>query len=83
MPSVHFRTDPEQQFNVGGRAAARYNAFNFYALDPDPQANRNTAYEYVCDQYKAMLKEKMDLESVSEIARSRRRPGENSIAGNQ
>jgi len=38
-------------------AAARYNAFNFYTLDPIPGQNLEKAVEYFCDQYKVMLLE--------------------------
>jgi hypothetical protein len=40
-------------------AAARYNAFNFYALDPAPEVNQERAFEYLCEQYRAMLQENM------------------------
>lgn len=41
-------------------AAARYNAFNFVSLDPDPGKNSQQATEFCCEQYKAMLIENMD-----------------------
>lgn len=40
-------------------AAARYNAFNFFALDPEPDKNRERAFEYLSEQYRAMLRENM------------------------
>jgi hypothetical protein len=35
-------------------AAARYNAFNFYATDGTP-SDENEGIAYYCDQYKSML----------------------------
>ena len=40
-------------------ATARYNAFNFYALEPDPEANFDKAVDYLCQQYRSMLLENM------------------------
>ena len=41
-------------------AAARYNAFNFYALEADPESNREGAVEYFCEQYRRMLLSNLD-----------------------
>ncbi|HEX8149681.1 MAG TPA: DUF3144 domain-containing protein [Pyrinomonadaceae bacterium] len=41
-------------------AAARYNAFNFYALEANPESNRVGAAEYFCEQYKMMLLSNLD-----------------------
>jgi hypothetical protein len=41
-------------------AAARYNAFNFYALEADPDSSREGAVEYFCEQYKMMLLSNLD-----------------------
>jgi len=41
-------------------AAARYNAFNFVSLDPDPAKNSRQATDFYCEQYRAMLVENMD-----------------------
>ena len=41
-------------------AAARYNAFNFYSLEADPESNREGAVEYFCEQYKTMLLNNLD-----------------------
>jgi hypothetical protein len=41
-------------------AAARYNAFNFYALEADPESAREVAVEYFCEQYKIMLLNNLD-----------------------
>ncbi len=41
-------------------AAARYNAFNFYALDPDTEKNKERAIKYFCDQYRNMLLSNLD-----------------------
>ncbi len=40
-------------------AAARYNAFNFQVLDSDAAHNTETAVNYYCQQYRAMLLENM------------------------
>jgi len=40
-------------------AAARYNAFNFYALDSDIE-EKEDAVEYYCEQYKKMLLDNFD-----------------------
>lgn len=45
-------------------AAARYNAFNFYALESDINQNKENAIEYYCEQYKKMLLN--NLEELSE-----------------
>lgn len=41
-------------------AAARYNAFNFVSLDPDPAKNAQQATGFYCEQYRAMLVENMN-----------------------
>ena len=41
-------------------AAARYNAFNFYALEADPESSREGAVEYFCEQYRIMLLSNLD-----------------------
>jgi hypothetical protein len=41
-------------------AAARYNASNFYTLESNPGRNAQSATEYYCEQYKAMLRENME-----------------------
>lgn len=41
-------------------AAARYNAFNFYALDPDVKNNKEEAIKYYCEQYRKMLLDHFD-----------------------
>ncbi len=40
-------------------AAARYNAFNFEILDPEPEKNRERASEYFVEQYRAMPRENL------------------------
>ncbi len=40
-------------------AAARYNAFNFYTLEPNPERNARKATKFLCKQYKAMLLENL------------------------
>jgi hypothetical protein len=49
-------------------AAARYNAFNFYALDLEPEKNRERAFEYLSEQYRAMLRENM-TEKLGQLVR--------------
>jgi hypothetical protein len=49
-------------------AAARYNAFKFYALDLEPEKNRQRAFEYFSEQYRAMLGENM-AENLGQIVR--------------
>ena len=46
-------------------AAARYNAFNFYAQAPSSSENQEKATDYFCAQYKAML-----LENINALGRS-------------
>ena len=41
-------------------AAARYNAHNMLAQDPDVQQNREKAVAYFVEQYKAMLEDNID-----------------------
>lgn len=40
-------------------AAARYNAFNFYALEANPDQTVEEATDFYCEQYRAMLLENM------------------------
>lgn len=41
-------------------AAARYNAFNFYALEANPNQTAEQATDFYCEQYRAMLLESME-----------------------
>jgi len=36
-------------------ATARYNAFNSYALDQNPESSVDQAVDYFCQQYRSML----------------------------
>lgn len=40
-------------------ATARYNAFNFYTLEPKPEDNIDKVVDYFCQEYRSMLLENM------------------------
>jgi len=40
-------------------ATARYNAFNFYTLDQNPDSGFDQPVDYLCQQYRSMLLENL------------------------